>query len=113
MSTPIAVVTGASSGIGRELAKCCVRGGFDLVVAADRPEIHAAAEEFRKMGAAVDAVQTDLSTTVGVDKLYAALSGRPVYALLANAGVGLGKGFLDQEFDAVRRLIDTNITGTI
>jgi short-subunit dehydrogenase len=93
---PLAVVTGASTGIGRELAKRCAEAGFDLVVAADEPAINSAAAELRALGAAVDAVEADLSTTEGVDKLYAAVSGRPVEALLANAGRGLGKGFLDQ-----------------
>jgi short-subunit dehydrogenase len=58
-------------------------------------------------------VQADLATTKGVDKLYAAIKGRDVDALLANAGHGLGKGFLDQDFDDIRHVIDTNITGTI
>ena len=48
-----------------------------------------------------------------MDKLYAAIGGRPVEALLANAGRGLGKGFLDQDFDAVRHVVDTNVTGTL
>jgi NAD(P)-dependent dehydrogenase (short-subunit alcohol dehydrogenase family) len=60
-----------------------------------------------------NAVEADLATTQGVDTLYAAIGGRPVEALLANAGRGLGKGFLDQDFDAVRRVVDTNITGTL
>ncbi len=110
---PLAVVTGASAGIGFELAKCCARNGFDLLVAADEATIHTAATEFRELGAAVDAVEADLSTIEGVDQLYAALRGRPVDALLANAGRGLGKGFLDQHFDQVRKVVDTNITGTI
>ena len=110
---PLAIVTGASSGIGLELAKVCARNGFDLLVAADEAAIHTAAAQFRDLGAAVDAVEADLATIEGVDKLYAAIKGRSVDALLANAGRGLGKGFLDQDFDRARRVVDTNITGTI
>ena len=110
---PLAVVTGASTGIGYELAKCCAQNGFDLVVAADEPAINEAAANFRELGAAVDAVEADLSTFEGVDKLYGAVQGRRVEALLANAGRGLGKGFLDQDFNDVRHVVDTNITGTI
>jgi short-subunit dehydrogenase len=109
----LAIVTGASSGIGLELAKVCARNGFDLLVAADEAAIHTAAAQFRDLGAAVDAVEADLATIEGVDKLYAAIKGRSVDALLANAGRGLGKGFLDQDFDRARRVVDTNITGTI
>src|SRR4051812_13777571 len=108
----LAIVTGASSGIGFELARCCVENGFDLVIAADEPEIMEAARKLSGGGGAVDAVQADLATIEGVDKLYAALRGRPVGALLANAGRGLGKGFLDQDFDDIRHVIDTNVTGT-
>jgi short-subunit dehydrogenase len=110
---PLAIVTGASAGIGYELAKECARNGFDLLVAADQPKIHEAAAEFRTLGAQVDAVAADLATLEGVDKLYAAAKGRPVDALLANAGHGLGKGFLDQDFKDVRHVVDTNVTGTI
>ncbi|HVF88131.1 MAG TPA: SDR family NAD(P)-dependent oxidoreductase [Pyrinomonadaceae bacterium] len=109
----LAVVTGASAGIGYELAKICAENGYDLVIAADQPEINKAAEDFRALGAAVDSVEADLATLEGVDKLYAATKGRQVDALLANAGHGLGHAFLDQNFDEVRHVIDTNITGTI
>src|SRR5204863_3311344 len=68
---------------------------------------------FRALGATVTTVQTDLATTEGVDELYRACGGRRVDALLANAGHGLGKAFLDQDFDAARHVVDTNITGTI
>ena len=110
---PLAIVTGASTGIGHELAKCCARNGFDLLVAADEPAIQGAAEDLRALGAAVDAVQADLSTTEGVDALYAATRGRPVDALLANAGRGLGRSFLDQDWTAARKVVDTNVTGTL
>ena len=111
----LALVTGASTGIGYELARICAENGFDLVVAADEPKINDAAQDFRKFGAKVEAVEADLATLEGVDKLYAVARslGRPVDALLANAGRGLGGGFLDQDFKDVMRVINTNITGTL
>jgi short-subunit dehydrogenase len=110
---PLAVVTGASTGIGYELAKLCARNGFDLVIAANEPAIEKAAQDLRALGTAVEAVEADLATLEGVDKLYTAVKGRPVEALLANAGHGLGHGFLDQDFADVRHVIDTNVTGTL
>jgi short-subunit dehydrogenase len=112
-SRPLAIVTGASSGIGLELAACCAKHGFDLVIAADEPAIEAAASNLRTLGVAVDAVQCDLATLEGVETLCAATRGRPVAALLANAGRGLGHAFLDQQFEQVRHVIDTNVTGTL
>jgi short-subunit dehydrogenase len=108
-----AIVTGASSGIGYHLARECAQNGFDLLIAADRPEIESAAKDLRALGAEVEALEVDLASADGVDQLVAAARGRPVDALLANAGHGLGKAFLDQDFDEVRDVIDTNITGTI
>jgi uncharacterized protein len=113
MSKPFAIVTGASSGIGYELAAICAQEGFDLLVAADRPELREAAAHFRSLGATTSTVEADLSTTAGVDTLWDATAGRPVDALLANAGHGLGRAFLDQEFNEIRHVIDTNITGTV
>lgn len=110
---PFAIVTGASTGIGLELARRCAKEGYDLLIAADEPAIEQAAISLRGAGAEVEAVQADLATTEGVDRLYAATKGRAVDALLANAGRGLGHAFLDQEFGKVRRVIDTNVTGTI
>jgi short-subunit dehydrogenase len=110
---PLALVTGASSGIGYELAKLCAENGFDLVIAADRPEIVEAAQALRGMGAGVDHLQVDLSTLEGVDQLLDVVAGRPLDALLANAGHGLGHAFLDEDFDAAMHVVNTNITGTI
>ena len=113
MAKPLAIVTGASTGIGYHLADIAAGNGYDLIVCADEAQIGEAAAEFRKHGVEVEAVQSDLATLAGVDKLYAAIRGRPVEALMANAGRGLGRAFLDQDFGEVRRVVDTNITGTI
>lgn len=110
---PLAIVTGASTGIGLELAKRCADHGFDLVIAADDPKIVEAARDLEQFGGAVEAIEVDLSTVEGVDRLLGATRERPVDALLANAGHGLGKAFLDQPWPEVRHVVDTNVTGTI
>lgn len=108
-----AIVTGASTGIGLELAKCCARDGYDLLIASDDGRINEAAAELAAIGCKVDSVSADLSTTRGVDKLLEKAQGREIDALLANAGHGLGHAFLDQNFAEARHVVDTNVVGTI
>jgi NAD(P)-dependent dehydrogenase (short-subunit alcohol dehydrogenase family) len=107
-----AIVTGASTGIGLELAKLAAKDGYDLVVAADTPLIDAS-RELQGYGVEIRNVEADLSTFDGVDRLLGAAGGRPVDALFANAGHGLGHAFLDQDPAEWRHVIDTNITGTL
>lgn len=114
-SRPLAVVTGASSGIGYELAKLCAQDGCDLVVAADDLRIETAAHEMQSLNVLAKPVRADLATQDGVDRLYREVQamGRPVDILCANAGRGLGHAFLDQDFRDIKDVIDTNVTGTL
>lgn len=111
----LAVITGASTGIGYELARCAAQDGYDLIIVADETEIETAATKLRAAGTQVEAVQADLSTQTGVEKLlcHIATKERPVDLLFANAGQGLGNGFLDQRMEAIQKVIATNISGTV
>jgi short-subunit dehydrogenase len=113
MADKFAIITGASTGIGFELAGLAAKDGYDLLIVADEMLIVASADDLRARGATVDAIEADLSTTEGVDKLLAATNGRRIDLLCANAGKGLGHGFLDQSVADWRHVVDTNITGTL
>jgi short-subunit dehydrogenase len=112
---PLAVVTGASSGIGLELARQFGEHGFDLVINSEDAELAAAAEQLRATGAQVQPVQADLSTYDGVEQLYAAVvaTGRPVSAAALNAGVGQGGAFVDTDLEAELTVIALNVTSTV
>ena len=113
MADKFAIVTGASTGIGFELAHLAAKNGYDLLVVADEALIDAAASDFRQQGVDVQSIEADLSTIEGVDSLLAAARGRKIDLLCANAGRGLGHGFLEQPLADWRRVVDTNITGTL
>src|SRR3954470_11611508 len=113
---PLALVTGASSGIGRELAKQFAEHGFDLIVAAEDDDIRAAATELEGLGAAVQTVQVDLASDGGVDELYARVSaeGRPLAAAALNAGIGAGGAFAtDTSLEDELRIVDLNVRSTV
>lgn len=114
-SKKLAVVTGASSGIGLELAKIAAGDGYDLIIAADEDQIDIAADILRSIGVTVDAMRVDLSNKEGARDFarFVADNGQPVDLLLANAGRGLGKGFLDQDLDEALHVVNTNVIGTV
>src|SRR4051794_5731862 len=88
---PLAVVTGASSGIGYELAKQFATNGFDLVVCAEDDAVVTAASEMEGLGARTEAVQADLTTAAGGEQLYGRVHGRPGAAIGADAGLRRGR----------------------
>jgi short-subunit dehydrogenase len=115
-SRPLALVTGASSGIGFELARLFADAGFDLVLTAEDAELATAAEQLRSSGAGeVLAVQADLRRAEEVERVWAAVreSGRPLEAAALNAGAGLGRSFVDQDRDAALGLVDLNVRSTV
>ena len=112
-----AVITGASSGIGYELAKQFVENGYDVLMAAEDEGIEQAAVDLRRDGQnQVIAVRADLATYDGVEQLYAAIleSGRPVDAVAINAGRGIGGDFTrETELRDELNVIDVNVTSTV
>lgn len=112
---PLAVVTGASSGIGRALAHQFAAHGYDLIVAAEDAELDEATAELRGEALSVRPVQVDLTSYEGVEKLYAAIAGegRPLAAAALNAGVGLGGRFVDQPLAAALHLVHLNVLSTV
>lgn len=109
----LALITGASTGIGLELAKCAAHDGYDLIIAADELEIENAGVMLRAYAKDVTVIEADLATLEGVGRVLDEAGGRTIDVLVANAGRGLGHAFLDQHFEDVRHVIDTNVTGTI
>lgn len=113
---PLAVVTGASTGIGYHLARELASHGYDLVIAADGADIRTVAAELETMGTAAEAVQTDLAKPSGVEELFRAtqMAGRPVDVVVINAGVGVYGDFArETSLEEHLNLIDLNVRSAV
>lgn len=108
---PFAVVTGASSGIGREVAHVLAEEGYDLLLCAEDAAV--AQVQFDIPQLAGEAVQADLSTYDGVEDLVEAVGDRDVDALVLNAGIAVGGRFVETALDDDLELIALNVTSVV
>jgi len=116
LTRPLAVVTGASNGIGYELAKQFAQNGFDLLVTSTGEKINHVAQDFQQLGANVETFETDLTTYDGVEALYSKIqaTGRPVDAIAINAGVGVGGEFArETDLQDELNMINLNVVSTV
>ncbi len=111
----LAVVTGASSGIGYELAAELAKRGYDLVVASAGERLTPAAEAFRTFGHTVTEASVDLATAHGVEELWQQVEalGVPLDIACINAGVGLGGLFAETDLETELNMVNLNCTSTI
>ena len=115
MGNTFAVVTGASSGIGKELAKVLAGKGYDLLIAAESDRLEYAVSELTGLGVEVQGVQANLADKEGVDTFWKAIeaTGRPVDIACLNVGVGVGGLFVDTDLDAELNMVLLNCAGTV
>jgi short-subunit dehydrogenase len=114
-SRPLALVTGASSGIGYELALILADEGHDLILTAEDDELTTAAADVRARGADVEAVQLDLTRNGAVDELWARVRAHttPLSVAALNAGIGRGGPFAENPLEDELAIIDLNVRSTV
>ena len=117
MAKQLALVTGASSGIGLSLAKELASRGYDLVICSAGERLESAAQQLQSFGTGTEIlkVQADLATREGVDELWEAIksTGRHLDIACINAGVGLGGNFWDTDLEQELNMVELNCTGTV
>jgi short-subunit dehydrogenase len=115
MASQVALITGASSGIGLSLSKELASRGFDLIVCSAGNRLASAADELESLGVQVTVIQEDLATREGIDSLWTKVlaSGRPISVACINAGVGVGGLFTETDLDEELNMVALNCAGTV
>jgi short-subunit dehydrogenase len=108
----LALVTGASTGIGFQLALLFAQNGFDLVATGRGDQV---TPDFEKHGAQVTPLRADLAQHNGVETVAQAIqdSGRPLEAAVLNAGRSIGGALLNTDLDDELALIALNIASVV
>lgn len=115
MANALALVTGASSGIGYELARELASRGYDVAIASAGERLYGAADDLRSFGTEITEIQQDLATRLGVEALWNTVvaTGRPVDIACLNAGVGVGGLFWETDLAAELNMVELNCAGTV
>ena len=115
MANQLALVTGASSGIGYNLAKVFAENNFDLIIVSNGERLEKATTDFKALGGEVTAIHADLASYDGIMELWKSVEaiGRPLDAVAINAGVGVGGLFAETDLDKEINLVRVNVEGTL
>lgn len=115
MANQLALITGASSGIGYNLAKVFAENGFDIIINSSGERLDSAESDLRATGVQVTAVQADLATYEGVEQLWQAVQsiGRPLDAIALNAGIGVGGLFAETDLKQEIEIVRLNVESTV
>lgn len=115
MRDKLALVTGASSGIGYCLAMELARRGYDLVVCSSGERLDSASADLRSTGVEVTPIMEDLSTRPGVNNLWNTVMdiGRPIDVACINAGIGAGGKFAETDLETELKMVELNCVGVV
>jgi short-subunit dehydrogenase len=115
MSDKFALVTGASSGIGRALAHELATRGYDLIICSAGVRLGTVSAELRQTGIQVIEAKADLATRDGVSTFWSEVesAGRKLDIACINAGVGVGGLFIETDLEAELNMVSLNCAGIV